>query len=78
MALRKTRSDQVLEFYTVWGRRLKCRFIAATVRVLFYHMTVEESTCLKKLEKGNKEIAEVTYSYLWWGWTDLPWSFIYI
>ena len=65
VALGKTRSDQVLEFYTVWGKRLKCRFIEARIHVLFNHITVEESTCIKKLEKGNTEIAEVTYYCLW-------------
>lgn len=70
------RGDQGLEFYTVWGRGFKCR---STAHVLFYCMTMEESTCSTKLGKENEGIAEITYSFFFLVGraADLPWSFIY-
>lgn len=54
------RGDQGLEFYTVWGRGFKCK---STAHVLFYCMTMEESTCSTKLGKENEGIAEITFFF---------------
>lgn len=42
----------------------------------FYHMIMEQSACLRKLEKGNEEIAEIIYLSSF-GETDLSIFYVY-
>ena len=61
MAFGEVRGDDILEFYIFLERGSNAGLLRPLDHVLYYHMAVEESTCLTKLQKENEGIAEITF-----------------